>query len=68
MSQPSGKRKKAAIDGRLLYDAVDSTKPLDRTDILLDYIFANVAGDQRPHLSVNVCGVELTGLLDSGAN
>lgn len=35
---------------------------------VLSYIFASCRGDNRPYLSVNVFGLELCGLLDSGAS
>lgn len=34
----------------------------------LDYVLANVSGDERPYLGVKVFGVDFLGLLDSGAS
>ena len=35
---------------------------------VLDYIFASCHGDNRPYLDVDIFGIRMNGLLDSGAN
>lgn len=36
--------------------------------IFLDYVLMQVAGDQRPYLEINILGLPVIGLLDSGAS
>lgn len=38
------------------------------TDLAIDFILANVSGDERPYLNVEVLGQKILGLLDSGAS
>lgn len=49
-----------------------TSKTADTTDCVikhkLDYILANVLGDERPYLNVGIFGVDFLGLLDSGAS
>lgn len=45
-----------------------TTKPEDNIKIKLDFILANVVGDERPYLNVKIFDVNFLGLLDSGAS
>lgn len=40
----------------------------DRNKILLDYILSQVGSGECPYVKVNICGRDIYGLLDSGAN
>lgn len=35
---------------------------------VLDFVLSHAKGDERPYLSVDILGVKLDGLLDSGAS
>lgn len=54
------------MSGRQLPSVLSPTKT-DRNKVILDYIISHAKGDSRPYLAVHILGVELMGLLDSGA-
>lgn len=69
-----GKRKRGPIAGcgsvplvtRAATDSIDTDDI--RHQIVVDYIFAQMRGDERPYLKVSILGRKLCGLLDSGAS
>lgn len=76
MSKVLGKCKTEAINNRKLCSGnnINSVRK-DNTDELenkilpvLTYIFASCQGDNRPYLEVDIFGIRMSGLLDSGAN
>jgi hypothetical protein len=59
-----GKRETEEVVGR---DA--SSKYLSpATEIILDYVLSHLKGDKRPYLRLDILGISLLGLLDSGAS
>lgn len=58
-----GKRASDATVNRCRYQLFQ--KPIE---VMLDFVFACVRDDERPYLVVDVLGVRVTGLLDSGAS
>lgn len=63
----SGKREqRSAIDQAA---ALNSKEVLvDRSRLLLDFLFAQLGEDERPYLQISIFGQEMLGLLDSGAS
>jgi hypothetical protein len=65
------KRSSERLNGRnISSDVLLSTTPIVRSphQILIDYIISHSEADQRPYLKVEVLGVPILGLLDSGAS
>lgn len=66
----SGKRTSGSLIGRGASHTGSGTA--GNSELLLqgklDFILANVVGDERPYLNVQVFGVSFSGLLDSGAS
>lgn len=64
-----GKRRGSSRADRIVSLPSASSVICDQpTRYAIDFILANVSGDERPFLKVNVLGQELLGLLDSGAS
>lgn len=65
-----GKRLGDSKDGRMVSHPSKATTNTELVAVThkLDFILANVVGDERPYLSVEVFGVSFLGLLDSGAS
>jgi hypothetical protein len=59
-----GKRETEEVVGR---DA-SSKYPSPATEIILDYVLSHLKGDERPYLRLDILGISLLGLLDSGAS
>lgn len=70
MSPVFGKRPNGSLNGRRASQVVpEATRnPEDVLRGKLDYILANMVGDERPYLQCKIFGVEFLGLLDSGAS
>lgn len=65
-----GKRGSDSLNGRTVSHSVNKTADgaIDALVGKLDFILANVVGDERPYLNVKIFGVSFRGLLDSGAS
>ena len=72
MSEVLGKRSEAVLDGcdKIVntYSAANNVFVSNRNQVLLEYILQGVANDERVYLKVSVYGINLLGLLDSGAS
>lgn len=69
-----GKRATESLNDRkvnsgTLCSAVQNSKLSNFSNVqpVLDFIFAHCDGDDRPYLEVEILGIKITGLLDSGA-
>lgn len=63
---PFGKRNASLVIGRGGGDGVDGST--GRLQCILDYILEHAQGEERPFLRLNILGIEILGLLDSGAS
>lgn len=65
-----GKRAHDSLDGRVASHVVGkaANNPGEILQSKLDFVLANVVGDERPYLNVEVFGLGFCGLLDSGAS
>jgi transposase InsO family protein len=61
-----GKRKRRTI--LTLTASAATNQPQGNTEIHLDYMLFNASEDPRPHITVNIFGIDILGLLDSGSS
>lgn len=61
-----GKRPKTLLGSRA--GSVPFEASANRINSILDFILDHVKGDERPYLKVDILGITLLGLLDSGAS